>query len=105
MAEWLSARGGFAHWRKGVVKKYFVYIIKSKKYGRTYTGYTSDLTGRLKRHNQGRVFSTKAYVPYELIYFEVFQDKTEARKREIFFKSGFGRKLVKEITRRDGRVA
>ena len=65
---------------------YFVYIIKSLKYNRYYIGFTENLNERLRRHNKGDVKSTKFYGPWELVYFEKFDNKKDARKREIFLK-------------------
>ena len=70
---------------------YYVYVLKSEKNGRYYTGYAEDLEARLLAHNLGKVRSTKAYKPYKLIYKEEYDNKRIARKREIFFKSGQGR--------------
>ncbi len=72
-----------------------VYVLKSLVNGRMYTGYTEDVEGRLDYHNSGKVRSTKAYKPYALVYTEEFADKTEARKREIFLKTGKGREYLK----------
>jgi putative endonuclease len=66
---------------------YFVYILVSEKDGRYYYGYTSNLQERLDRHNSGLVRSTKARIPFKIHYFEEFESKTEALKRELFFKS------------------
>ena len=46
-------------------------------------------------HNNGKVVATKYRVPFDLIYFENTSNITEARKREKYFKSGFGRKYIK----------
>ena len=43
----------------------------------------------------GRVKTTKSRRPVELIYFEEFNDYSEARKREIYLKSGTGREWLK----------
>ncbi len=74
---------------------YSVYVIKSEKNGKNYIGYTEDLEARLLLHNSGKVRSTKAYKPYKVIYKEEYINKTEARKREIFLKSGIGREHLK----------
>ena len=66
---------------------YIVYILISEKDGKYYYGYTSNLEERLARHNNGLVKSTKARTPFKVHYFEIFNTKTEAIKREIFFKS------------------
>ena len=70
---------------------YYVYIIRSIPAGRYYTGSTGDWRGRLRQHNSGKVRSTKAYKPWEMVRLEEHQDRTEARKRELQikrFKSG-----------------
>jgi putative endonuclease len=43
----------------------------------------------------GKVKSTRARRPFKLFYYEEHQDKTKARKREIFLKSGQGRLFLK----------
>ncbi|MGB9613097.1 MAG: GIY-YIG nuclease family protein [Candidatus Margulisiibacteriota bacterium] len=67
--------------------KYFVYILKSKKDNRLYIGQTSNLEDRIKRHNEGRVISTKGRRPLELLYYEEFADRGSATRRENYFKS------------------
>jgi putative endonuclease len=52
---------------------------------------------RIYEHNDGFVKSTKNRKPLELIYFEEFQLKSEAMKREKFFKSGLGRSFLAKI--------
>jgi len=65
--------------------------------GRLYIGYTEDIAERLNSHNSGKVRSTKAYKPYLIAYKEEYENKTEARKREIFLKSGKGREFIKAV--------
>ncbi len=65
---------------------YYVYVIQSEKDRSTYIGYTSDLEKRIKEHNQGKTRSIKSKIPFKLVYFEEFESKTEARKREIRLK-------------------
>ncbi|MFC1559573.1 GIY-YIG nuclease family protein [Candidatus Margulisiibacteriota bacterium] len=75
---------------------YYVYILKSIAFNKIYIGYTDNLATRIKKHNTGSVRSTKAYRPYKLVYSEGYEDKKAARKRELFLKSGQGRKWIKE---------
>jgi len=49
---------------------YYTYILKSKIKDRFYVGSCADLTKRLEHHNLGHSRSTKAYVPWEIIYSE-----------------------------------
>lgn len=64
-----------------------VYILKSKKNQRYYIGHTNDLIDRLKRHNNGRVTSTKYAIPWEVIYQEFAETKAEAALREMEIKN------------------
>ncbi|MDP3763861.1 MAG: GIY-YIG nuclease family protein [bacterium] len=73
---------------------YFVYVLKSRKDGRRYYGLTQDLVNRLSEHNSGLVPSTKSRLPFDLVYFEKVENISLARKREKYFKSGFGRKYI-----------
>lgn len=75
---------------------FYVYILKSQKFNKYYTGQTKNLANRIKVHNLGKTKSIKAYIPFELIYFEEFSTRTEAVKREKYFKSGSGREFVKK---------
>jgi len=60
-----------------------------------YKGHCGDLRERLKQHNSGFTKSIKAYIPFELVYFEEFASREEAIKREKFFKSAAGRRFLK----------
>jgi len=67
----------------------------SGKYGSYYKGSCEDLQVRLGNHNAGKVRSTKAGRPWVLHYHETFDSRTEARKRELFFKSRSGYRWLK----------
>ncbi|MEW6193646.1 MAG: GIY-YIG nuclease family protein [Bacteroidota bacterium] len=45
---------------------------------------------RLKYHNSGKSKYTKKYRPWEIHYYETFEKKKEALKRELFFKTVSG---------------
>lgn len=48
-----------------------------------YTGYTTDLEKRIKAHNEGKGAKyTKGRGPVELIYYEEYEDKHSAMRRE-----------------------
>jgi len=66
---------------------FYSYILISEKTSRHYYGHCEDLEIRLKRHNAGKVRSTKAYLPWKIQYFEEFPTRAEAAKREKFYKS------------------
>ena len=69
---------------------FYIYILRSLKDGKLYTGHTSDLAERLQRHNEGRVKSTKNRRPLEIAYFEEHDSRGSAMKRESFLKSPDG---------------
>lgn len=76
---------------------YFVYVLRSLKDNRTYVGYTNDLERRFKQHNAGLVKSTKHRVPFVLLYSEQLVSLAEAKKRELWWKSGSGRRYLKNF--------
>ncbi len=76
--------------------KFYAYILKSKFHNKHYYGHTSDLNKRIVDHNAGLSTYTKTYLPWELIYFEEFSTRSEAMKREKYFKSLNGYHWLKE---------
>jgi putative endonuclease len=76
--------------------KYYAYILRSLSYGTFYYGSTSNLEKRIKEHNAGQTKYTKGRRPWIIHYYEVFDSKSEAQKREYFFKSYEGYHYLKE---------
>ena len=76
---------------------WYTYIIYSEKLDRYYIGYTDNLSWRLERHNQGWGRFTKSGIPWELVYFEKYQTKQEALKREREIKSKKSRKYIENL--------
>lgn len=74
---------------------YFTYVLYSPKFDKFHKGQTEDLNIRLKQHNSGRVMSTKAYVPWEIAYYEEYGLRKEALQRERYFKTAAGRRFLK----------
>ena len=75
-----------------------VYVLKSKKNGKRYVGYTSkEAEVRLHEHNTGSNKFTRQNKPFYLLYTEAYINKTEAIRREKFLKSGQGRKFLDQI--------
>ncbi len=75
---------------------FYVYVLKSLKDKRFYIGYSHDIKRRLEEHNQGLVHSTKNRRPLELVYYEAYQDELKARKQELFYKTGQGRRVLRK---------
>lgn len=77
---------------------HYVYVLKSEKDNNLYIGCTSEIKNRLAMHNAGKVRSTKSRVPFILIYSEEIEDKYEAFRKEIYYKTPKGKKeLVLKI--------
>jgi len=75
---------------------WYVYIIESEKDGVHYIGMSQDVTHRLKEHNAGKNHFTKGHIPWKIIYTEEHNTALQAREREKYFKSGAGRRYIKE---------
>ncbi|MFI0429136.1 GIY-YIG nuclease family protein [Mariniflexile sp. HMF6888] len=67
---------------------YYCYITSNKNRTVLYIGYTDNLKRRLVEHSKGigAVF-TKMYKATDLVYFETFDNKKEAKKRESQLKN------------------
>jgi putative endonuclease len=74
---------------------YYTYVLRSDTDKKLYIGFTSDLRKRVEEHNKGRVDSTECRRPFSLIYYEACLDKLKAINREKYFKTGFGRRFLK----------
>ena len=72
--------------------KNVTYILKCND-NSLYTGWTNDITHRLKMHNEGKGAKyTRGRGPVELVYLEEFETKQEAMSREA---------KIKRITRKE----
>ena len=74
---------------------HYTYILKSQKDGKMYTGYTEELRKRLSQHNKGLSNYTKGRGPFDLICYEACLLEDKARSRELFLKSGMGKRYLK----------
>lgn len=79
---------------------FYFYVLKSEKDGSYYVGYTKDLKDRLNRHNLSQSISTRARIPWEVIYFEKFNNKIGAIRRERQVKKGKSRKYIERLIKR-----
>ncbi len=74
----------------------YTYILKCKD-GTYYTGWTNDIHKRLACHNDGKGAKyTKPRLPVELVYYEAFDTKEEAMRREYQIKR-LSRKQKEEL--------
>jgi putative endonuclease len=74
---------------------FYTYVLKSKKDNKLYIGQSRDLRSRIDKHNKGLVNSTKDRRPLRLIYYEACVDEKKSLEREKYFKTGFGRRYLK----------
>lgn len=74
---------------------FYVYILLSEKDKQLYTGFSSDLKARVKKHSKGLVLSTKDRRPPKLIYYEAYLKEIDARRREKYLKGGKGKSELK----------
>lgn len=60
----------------------YTYILQCSD-GSYYTGWTVNLEARLKSHNSGRGSRyTRSRLPVTLVYWELHQNRSDARRRE-----------------------
>lgn len=81
--------------------KYFVYILRSLKYNKSYVGFTENPERRLKEHNSGKSKYTSKFIPWEIIHTEEFDDRSEARSKEKYYKTAAGRRRLKLLLNKD----
>ncbi len=70
----------------------YTYIVRCSD-GTFYTGWTNDLSKRLNAHNSGKGAKyTRSRTPVSLVYYEAFQTREEAMRREY---------SIKQLSRKD----
>ena len=84
------------------IKKFmfYTYILQSTKSDMWYTGSTGDLRKRLSQHNTGKSLYTKGRGPFKLIYYEACCNEDDAKSRELYLKSGPGKRYIKNRLKR-----
>lgn len=74
---------------------FYTYVLQSQKSGNFYIGYTGDLRKRFKEHSENKIGYTKGRGPYRLIYYEACLNEDDARSRELYLKTGKGKRYLK----------
>lgn len=79
---------------------YYVYVLQSLKNSKRYTGSTNDLRKRFNQHQENKSTYTKGRGPFKLIYYEASLGEEDARAREMYLKSGMGKRYLKNRLKR-----
>ncbi len=77
--------------------RFYTYILQSDVDASFYIGYTSNLSRRIEEHNSGLSKHTSLKTPWKLVYFEDFESKSEAIRREHFLKNMKNRDFITRL--------
>lgn len=100
MERWPTTAKAESRQRRWVAESkfmYCLYILKSEKSGKYYTGSTDNIQERLVRHNRGKNKSTKKDIPWKLVYQEKYETRQDAYRREMKIKSYKGGGAFKKL--------
>ena len=82
--------------------EYLVYILYSTTHDKIYIGFTSDIINRFHSHNElGKKGWTMKYRPWDVIYCEFFEMKSEAISREKHLKGAKAREWIRTKIRNE----
>ena len=79
---------------------HYVYVLLSEKDSKFYTGLTNYLKRRIQEHQSGNVRSTCNRKLLKLIYYEACLNEDDAKQREMYLKSGMGKKYIRNRLKR-----
>jgi putative endonuclease len=74
---------------------FYVYFLKLNN-NLIYKGITNDLRRRIAEHKNGKVISTRRFLPVVLFGYEAYKLKSDAVRREKFLKTTEGRRLLRQ---------
>lgn len=80
---------------------FYTYVLRSKRDGKLYTGWTKNLKDRFEAHQKGLVSSTATRRPFELVYYEACRNNLDAIRRERYFKTSYGKMFLKKRLKSD----
>ena len=72
---------------------YYVYVLRGPK--QFYIGSTDDLRRRFAEHQAGKAFATRNRGPWRLVYYEACEAEKDARVREKYLKTAWGKRYLK----------
>lgn len=80
--------------------KFCVYILYSLKDDMFYIGYTANFERRMQEHALGKTKSTAPRRPFIVMMCEYFISKTDALRRETYFKTTKGKRALRIMLHR-----
>ena len=78
-----------------MLEYHYVYVLRSLKDKMFYVGFTHDIKKRISEHNKGTVPSTRARIPFELVYWEGCLNQQDATRREKYLKTAWGKRYIR----------
>ena len=77
--------------------KFYTYILFSVTLNRYYIGSTNEVDGRIDRHLASKKGFTARAKDWELKYYETFETRSEAIRREMQIKKWKSRKMIERL--------
>ena len=76
---------------------FYTYIIFSEHLNKYYVGSTSNIELRIIKHNQNHKGFTGNKLDWKIVYFEEFETKSDALKRELQIKKWKSRIMIEKL--------
>ena len=76
---------------------HYVYILLGLKDKKFYIGLTNDVKRRIAEHSRGDNTSTAKRLPLKLVFYEAYIRRSDAQRRERYFKTSKGKVTLKQI--------
>ncbi len=83
--------------QRNFMQFFYVYVLQSKIKDFIYVGFTHNLKKRFFEHNNKEELSTKAYAPFELMFYEAYRNEKDAKRREEYFKTTKGKVTLRQM--------
>ena len=80
-------------------KFYFTYVLQSLRDSKFYIGMTNNVDRRFIEHQLGKNISTAKRCPLKLIFYEAYLNKSDAERREKYFKTTKGKVTLRYMIR------
>jgi len=75
---------------------YYFYVLQFDKNKKLYYGFSSDLKRRIRDHKSKQSDFTARNGSFKLIFYEAYLHKKDAMQAERYFKTGYGREVLRE---------